>query len=122
MRLISRLYKIIRSNIQSPGDQQKTDHFNDHDFFEQQTNRSSQSTHERKTDRDPELATYYANLEVPYGSDLETIRQARNRLIKKYHPDLHSSDPEKQRIANELVTGINHAYTQLKAEIEKNAR
>lgn len=68
---------------------------------------------------DPELARYYANLEVPYGSDLETVRQAWKRLLKKYHPDLHSGEPEKQRIANELVQGLNRAYEELLKRLAK---
>ena len=67
---------------------------------------------------DPELAAYYANLEIPYGSDLAAVRRAWKRLVKNYHPDLHSDDPEKRRIANELTQGINHAYKRLADHLE----
>lgn len=62
---------------------------------------------------DPRLAGYYANLEVPYGSDLKTIRSAWKKLLKKYHPDLHGRDPEKKRIANELTAELTQAYQEL---------
>lgn len=68
---------------------------------------------------DPELARYYRNLEVPYGSDLATVRDAWKRLMRQYHPDLHSGDPEKLRTATELVKGLNHAYEQLKRHLER---
>lgn len=68
---------------------------------------------------DAELADYYANLEVPYGSDLVTVREARKRLLRKYHPDLHSADREKRRIATELTQGLNRAYEQLVKRLEK---
>jgi DnaJ-domain-containing protein 1 len=72
---------------------------------------------------DPRLAGYYANLEVPYGSDLETIRSAWKKLLKKYHPDLHGRDPEKKRIANELTAELTQAYQELeKALTEGKSR
>jgi DnaJ-class molecular chaperone len=69
-------------------------------------------------DVDPDLAALYANLEVPYGSDLETVRKARNRLLRKYHPDLHSKDPEKRKIAGELTRRLNGAYEALQQRPE----
>ncbi len=68
--------------------------------------------------RDPVLARYYANLEVPYGSDLETVHEAWKRLMRKYHPDLHSADPERQHIGTELVKQLNHAYEELRQRLE----
>lgn len=62
---------------------------------------------------DPELARYYANLEIPYGSDLATVREAWKRLMRKYHPDLHGSDAARLATATELVKGLNHAYEEL---------
>ncbi len=70
---------------------------------------------------DPELAGYYANLELPYGADLEAVRRARKRLMRKYHPDLHGADPQRQRVATELVKGLNLAYEGLRGHLEKNA-
>ncbi len=62
---------------------------------------------------DRELAGYYANLEVPYGSDLATVKEAWKRLMRKYHPDLHSSDSARLTTATELVKKLNHAYEEL---------
>src|SRR5262249_12738989 len=56
--------------------------------------------------RENKIAQYYAQLEVPYGSDLETVKQAYRRLMRKYHPDLHSGDAEKQKIATELAQAL----------------
>ena len=66
---------------------------------------------------DPELASYYANLEIPYGSDLDTARAAWRRLMKKYHPDLHGADPEKRELANGLSAQLTHAYRELEAAL-----
>ena len=68
--------------------------------------------------RDPELARYYANLEVPYGSDLETVERAWKRLLRRYHPDRHATDQERQGIANDLVKELNRAYAELKRRLD----
>ncbi len=57
-----------------------------------------------------ELAQHYASLETPYGSDLATVKKSWRRLVRQYHPDLHSDDPEKERVAQELTQGLNKAY------------
>jgi DnaJ-domain-containing protein 1 len=67
--------------------------------------------------QDPLLARYYANLELPYGADLATVRQAWKKLLRKYHPDLHSHDPEKRRMATELTQGLNRAYEELEKRL-----
>ena len=73
--------------------------------------------------RDPQLAGYYANLELPYGADLETARQSWKRLLKQCHPDLHARDPEKRRLANELSAQLTQAFQELERALkakEKN--
>ena len=69
-------------------------------------------TRQEETRSDP-LAKYYANLEIPIGSDRETIKTAWRTQIKKYHPDLHDSDPKKRQIAEELTRQLNQAYRTL---------
>jgi DnaJ-domain-containing protein 1 len=66
---------------------------------------------------DPEFVSYYANLEIPYGADLATARKAWRSLLKKYHPDLHSNDLEKRRIAHELTQGLNRAFEELEKRL-----
>ena len=56
------------------------------------------------------LTRYYANLEIPVGSDRKTIKTAWKTQLKKYHPDLHGSDPEKKQIAEALTRKLNEAY------------
>ena len=68
---------------------------------------------------DPVLARYYANLELPYGTGLDTVRLTWRRLVKKYHPDLHSADEQKKRTATELVQGLNRAYEELARHFER---
>ena len=59
---------------------------------------------------DPGLAKAYANLEIPYDSDVKTARRAWKKMLKRYHPDIHHRDPEKRRVANELSAELTNAY------------
>jgi len=71
--------------------------------------------------RDPRLARYYANLELPYGADLVAVKAAWRRLARTYHPDLHSQDPQKRQVAEELVKGLNFAYEELSSALPKES-
>jgi DnaJ-domain-containing protein 1 len=68
------------------------------------------------------LAQYYANLEIPVGSDRATVKKAWKTQMKKYHPDLHCADPEKKRIAEELTLQLTEAHRILDTALSKNVR
>jgi DnaJ-domain-containing protein 1 len=61
----------------------------------------------------------YAALEVPPGSNFETVRHAYRTLMRKYHPDLHTSSPEKQKAANELAQKLTDSYKLLEKKLRK---
>ena len=65
------------------------------------------------------LAGYYGNLEIPYGSDLHTVRAAWKRMMKKYHPDLHGEDAQKRQVAGELTAELTRAYQELVTVLER---
>ena len=71
--------------------------------------RPPQPGSESKTIRD-----YYANLEVPFDSDLKTVRQAYRDLMRKYHPDNFADDPEREQMATELAQELSVAYQAIK--------
>ena len=75
-----------------------------------------QDEHREKTIRD-----YYANLEVPYGSDLETVKASYVKLMRRYHPDRHSNNPEMEAMATELSQELSQAYSAVRAWL-KNGR
>ena len=89
--------------------------FGSEDPDEAQQRRSQRYHYETSTQhgQDGELMHYYAALEIPYGSDLATVRQAYRRLMKRYHPDRHRHDIHKARIATEIVQELHHAYHEL---------
>lgn len=132
MSILSRISRILRANLHIGPDTPPTDY----GFYEEYLRKKRAENNSQSQDRgqeppgeetsrsrngppnrDAELAKYYANLEVPYGSDLETVRRAWKQLVRKYHPDFQSGNPEKQEIANKLVQELNHAYKQLEKRL-----
>ncbi|HHL73892.1 MAG TPA: hypothetical protein ENJ29_15385 [Bacteroidetes bacterium] len=115
MNLFSRLYSLLRAYAAHGRGESPFGHEGgNRQSYQQYSGDRYQHT---PPEVDEELAGYYANLEVPYGSDLATVRAAWKRLVRKYHPDLHSADPEKVKIATEIVKGLNRAYEALEKEL-----
>jgi DnaJ-domain-containing protein 1 len=61
----------------------------------------------------PEIAQYYARLELSYGADFTLVKAAYRRLMRKYHPDLHGGSPEKHKAATEVSQQLTQAYNEL---------
>ena len=61
----------------------------------------------------------YAALEVPQGSDFETVRKAYRAMMRKYHPDHHTQSAEKQRAANEVAQRLTESYKLLEKTLRK---
>jgi DnaJ-domain-containing protein 1 len=68
---------------------------------------------------DDAIRKAYAALEIPPGSDFETVRKSYRRMMRKYHPDLHTSSPEKQRTANDLTQRLTEAYKLLEKQLRR---
>jgi DnaJ-domain-containing protein 1 len=65
------------------------------------------------------IARAYASLEVKPGSDFDTVRRAYRSMMRKYHPDRHTSSPEKQKAANELAQKLTDAYKTLERHLRR---
>lgn len=126
MSILSRITRIVRANLGFG----KAENFDPDDQNRYRQKRQAQSSRQAEdakssqkdryqNDEDTELAGHYANLEVPYGADLETVTHSWKQLLRKYHPDMHSNDPEKLKIANQLVQELNRSYQFLKENLEK---
>ena len=61
-----------------------------------------------------QVRQYYANLELPFGADLEEVKHAYRRLMRQYHPDKHQDDPARRQLANQLSTRLSVAYNELR--------
>jgi DnaJ-domain-containing protein 1 len=103
--MIKRLFKIAQAELNDLVQKNNSadDSLADPEFFDFRQEQASP---------DP-LAKYYAHLEIPVGSDRATIKKAWKTQMKKYHPDLHCSDPQKKQIAEELTRQLTQAYRTL---------
>jgi DnaJ-domain-containing protein 1 len=73
----------------------------------------------RRPSPDDDVRRAYAALEVPVGSDFETVRKSFRALMRKYHPDHHAGSPEKQKSATELTQRLTEAYQLLEKKLRR---
>ena len=114
--IFERLARMARAEFKTRTGKSKTDPA---DFTNFEPAEKSQSDFDSPVSQNPEMAGYYANLEIPYGSDAETVTKAWKKLLRRYHPDLHSAEPEKVKIANEIVQQLNKAHDALQKHLAK---
>lgn len=118
--MLGRLWRVLYAELQSAvrrreGRQGRSQRPGSHGDT---SSRQRQPERAQPPRQDPVLAGYYANLEVPYGADLVTVRSAYKRLVKKYHPDLHSAQADKKKTATVLIQGLNKAYEELAKSLQ----
>lgn len=65
-----------------------------------------------------QLRQYYANLELPFGADLDEVKSAFRRLMRQYHPDKHQDDPARRQLATQLSQKLTVAYNELVKELK----
>ncbi len=61
----------------------------------------------------------FANLDIPFGSSLEQARAAHRKLMVSYHPDRHTANPDKQRIATEITQRVNNSFQRIRHYYER---
>ena len=118
--MIKRIFKIAQAELNDLV--RKNKFFENYVSSDKTINYQEQSEYNDTFSPSDPLAKYYANLEIPVGSDQAIIKNAWKKQLKKYHPDLHCSDPEKQKIAENLTRQLNEAYRILSLEFLKNNR
>ena len=65
------------------------------------------------------LAEWYRVLDLQMGADLAQIKSSYRQMMRKYHPDMHAGNPQKQKAATELSMRVTTAYNGLTAHFEK---
>ena len=80
------------------------------------------ATAERSARRRQALRELYAQLEVPYGASFEEVKKSFRRLMRKYHPDLHAGNPQKQKTATQLTMSLTQAYNELEQHLTGGRR
>ena len=66
-----------------------------------------------------QVLEWYRVLDLQVGADMAQIKTAYRQLMRKYHPDMHASNPSKQKAATELSMRVTTAYNGLVAHFDK---
>lgn len=80
---------------------------------------SSSSRPPRPGSDEAKLAEWYRTLDLQPGADLAEIKSNYRKLMRKYHPDLHTGNAQKQKAATELSMRVTQAYNGLVEYLEK---
>ena len=66
-----------------------------------------------------QLIEWYRVLDLELGADMAKIKTAYRQMMRKYHPDMHAGNPQKQKAATELSMRVTTAYNGLVEHFEK---
>lgn len=69
----------------------------------------------------PDVAEAYRALEVPVGSDRETVKKGYRRVMKKYHQDRFQNDEEKREIAGTVSKRLNRAHDRILEYLDESS-
>ncbi len=83
------------------------------------TSTSSNARPPRPGSPDAQVAEWYRVLDLSVGADLSQIKSSYRQLMRKYHPDMHAGNPQKQKAATELSMRVTAAYNGLLSHLEK---
>lgn len=90
-------------------------------FKEEEPRKQDKQNHQNQSrsysGRTGATAKDWKNLELAPGADAATVRKAYKRLLTLYHPDRHSGDPEKQRLATEITARLNDSYGRIMKDL-----
>jgi len=71
----------------------------------------------RSSPESSQVTEWYRVLDLSPGADLAAIKSAYRKMMRKYHPDLFTGDPRKQKAANELSMRVTNAYNGLRQHL-----
>ncbi len=80
---------------------------------------SSSGRAPRPGSTEAQVLEWHKTLDVPLGADLAQIKSAYRQMMRRYHPDMHAGNPQKEKAATELSLRVTTAYNGLTAHLEK---
>jgi len=66
-----------------------------------------------------QLLEWYRVLDLQLGAEMPQIKSSYRQMMRKYHPDMHAGNPQKQKAATELSMRVTTAYNGLVEHFEK---
>lgn len=79
---------------------------------------SGSSRPPRPGSADAQVADWYRQLDLQPGAEMSQIKTSYRQLMRKYHPDMHAGNPQRQKAATELSMRVTAAYNGLVAHLE----
>jgi DnaJ-class molecular chaperone len=61
-----------------------------------------------------DIVQSYRNLELTPAATMEQVRASYRRLMRTYHPDKHTDDAEKQRVATEITQRLTESFVKIR--------
>jgi DnaJ-domain-containing protein 1 len=80
---------------------------------------SSSARAPRPGSTEAQLLEWYRVLDLPLGADMAQVKTSYRQMMRKYHPDMHANNPQKQKAATELSMRVTTAYNGLVSHFEK---
>jgi DnaJ-domain-containing protein 1 len=80
---------------------------------------SSSARPPRPGSTEAQLLEWYRVLDLQVGADLAQIKTSYRQMMRKYHPDMHAGNPQKQKAATELSMRVTTAYNGLVTHLDK---
>jgi DnaJ-domain-containing protein 1 len=80
---------------------------------------NSNSRPPRPGSTEAQLLEWYRVLDLQVGADMAQIKTSYRQMMRKYHPDMHAGNPQKQKAATELSMRVTTAYNGLVTHFDK---
>jgi DnaJ-domain-containing protein 1 len=68
-----------------------------------------------------DIVKAYRSFELAPDAPMEKVRASYRRLMRLYHPDKHTGDAEKQRIATEITQRLTESFVKIREYRGKSA-
>ena len=70
-------------------------------------------------EKDREVLQAYANLELPRTAKWGEVEARYREMLARFHPDKHRNDPDRYRVALDVVAGLTRAYQILYERVKR---
>ncbi|MFT6395561.1 MAG: DnaJ-domain-containing protein 1 [Bradymonadia bacterium] len=85
------------------------------DWAKEQEDKFIAGEHQFNPEHRTKVRLWYARLDLPPGAQADEVRRAFRGLMRKYHPDRYTANPEHEALATELSQSLTISYNGLLA-------
>lgn len=97
----------------------KLSELTDQELLEERRRRRGAESSEEARPPWKRVKQYLANLELNPGATWPEVERAYARLLERYRPEKHTTDPERHRAAQELTDSLTRAYQSLRRHFDR---